>query len=104
MSEIDPLPERHASPVVLYGRHSCIFCRMAMQWFAEHGVEHRFISVEGDQVRREAIARLSGQHTVPQIFVRGQSIGGYRELLAEAASGELERRLSEDRENDDDVG
>jgi glutaredoxin 3 len=103
MSDQEQFPERHANDVVIYGRRSCIFCRMAMGWFHEQDIEHRFVSVEGDHPRREALSQLTGQQTVPQIFIRAEPIGGYRELLAEAASGALERRLSDEGENPTDV-
>lgn len=103
MSTPEQFPERFEDDVVVYGRHSCIFCRMAMQWFHEQGIPHRFVSVEGDTLRRQALAQMTGQQTVPQIFIAGAPIGGYQELRREAASGGVEARLASAHENDEDL-
>jgi glutaredoxin 3 len=103
MSTPEQFPERFEDDVVIYGRHSCVFCRMAMQWFHEQGILHRFISVEGDTQRRQALAHLTGQKTVPQIFIAGAPIGGYQDLQREAASGGVATRLAATHKNEDDL-
>ena len=44
------------------------------------------------QLEREMIER-SGRRTVPQIFIDGDGVGGYDDLAALEASGELDRLL-----------
>lgn len=44
--------------------------------------------------RRTAIKMWSGWHTFPQVFVKGELIGGAAELVAHIESGELNRRLN----------
>lgn len=41
------------------------------------------------------LAQSTGWPTVPKIFVQGQFIGGYNELMNMAQSGELQARLAQ---------
>jgi glutaredoxin 3 len=43
---------------------------------------------------RQWLTQASGQHTVPQVFINGQSIGGYTETAQLAKSGELDDLLA----------
>jgi glutaredoxin len=51
------------------------------------GIEFEEIDVSGDLERRRWLARISGQRTVPQIFVGETAIGGYSELRALLSGG-----------------
>jgi glutaredoxin 3 len=44
--------------------------------------------------RRTMIEKSGGRRTVPQIFIDGQHIGGFEDLSALDANGELDRLLS----------
>ena len=51
------------------------------------------IDVSGDHARRAWLVEATGQRTVPQIFIGGESIGGYDELAALDRSGELAAKM-----------
>jgi glutaredoxin len=80
---------------------------MAARLLASAGVEFEEIDVSGDLEQRRWIARVSGQRTVPQIFVGERAIGGYSELrvllrggpsaLYARASADADAAPSEDR-------
>jgi glutaredoxin 3 len=53
-------------------------------------VEYASIDVSGNDDARTWLREQSGQHTVPQIFIRGQSIGGFSELSALDRAGRLD--------------
>lgn len=91
----DPLPDRHLATIVVYGRHSCIFCRRTVQWLDQQGLDHRFVVTEGAPAVRSALASVTGLTTVPQIFVHGRSVGGYQDLMETARQGRLEALLQE---------
>jgi glutaredoxin 3 len=55
---------------------------MAARLLSSHGIPFREVDVSGDHERRRWLLRVTGQHTVPQIFVGEHSVGGYRELSA----------------------
>ncbi len=44
--------------------------------------------------RRQMVEKSGGRRTVPQIFIDGRHIGGFDELSALEASGELDRLLA----------
>ena len=58
--------------------------------FPFDGSEGGMIRVDGDRVRRAEMERLSGRHTVPQIWINQQHVGGCDELFALEANGELD--------------
>ena len=59
------------------------------------GVPFEDIDVSDDPAMRQEIAQRSGQHTVPQIFIGEESIGGFMELQTLEVSGELDDMLAE---------
>lgn len=67
-------------------RH-CPYCLMASRLLTSAGVAFEEIDVSGDLDRRRWLAQVSGQRTVPQIFVGERAIGGYSELRALLSGG-----------------
>jgi len=85
-----------ATPEVeVYFTPYCGYCHAARRLLDEKGVSYRAIDVTGDPEARRRIRELSGQSTVPQIFIAGRSIGGYTELAALEGSHELDALLAE---------
>ncbi|HEU4584071.1 MAG TPA: glutaredoxin domain-containing protein [Polyangiaceae bacterium] len=79
-------------------RH-CPYCLLAAKLLSFAGIEFEEIDVSGDREQRRWLARVSGQGTVPQIFVGETAIGGYSELRALLRGGPAalyERAASED--------
>jgi glutaredoxin 3 len=58
------------------------------------GVEYADIIVSRDAKKREEMERLSGNRSVPQIFVGNEPIGGFDELYSLEKSGELDKLLA----------
>jgi glutaredoxin 3 len=75
--------------VEVYTSPYCGYCRQAKRLLAERGIPFEEIDVGEDDDLRAQIIERSGQRTVPQIFIDGRPIGGYEELAALDASGEL---------------
>tara|TARA_B100000676_G_scaffold95897_1_gene95814 strand:+ start:262 stop:465 length:204 start_codon:yes stop_codon:yes gene_type:complete len=67
---------------------------MAKRLLARLDQEYEEIGVDADHEKRAWLVEATGQRTVPQIFIDGQSIGGYQELAALHQKGELEELLS----------
>ena len=80
--------------VELYTTPSCPFCVRAKRLLAERHVAHAEFDVSEDDELRAEIMERTGRRTVPQIFIDGRSIGGFEELAALDAAGEL-RELAE---------
>lgn len=79
--------------VEMYRTRYCPYCTMAARVLDQRSIPFTEIDVSGDSERRRWLAQVTGQRTVPQIFIDGRSIGGYDELSALARRGELERLL-----------
>ena len=62
---------------------------MAKRLLQGRGVDFTEIPVDGDQGKRRWLAEVTGQFTVPQVFIHEHSIGGYSELSALDRSGAL---------------
>jgi glutaredoxin 3 len=80
--------------IKVYTTPYCGFCRMALRLLDAKGVAYEQIDVTGDHEARAWLREATGQRTVPQIFIGGESIGGYMELAALDRSGELDRKLA----------
>ena len=79
--------------VVIYTKNYCSFCHWAKSLLRNRGVEYEEIDITRDRVLQQEVQRLSGQRTVPQIFIDGHSVGGFINLKELDAAGELDRLL-----------
>ena len=81
--------------VEFYTREWCGFCTQAKALLDHKGVEYREIDVTRDLALQQEVMERSGRRTLPQIFIAGQSIGGWDELSALDDRGELDRMLAD---------
>lgn len=82
------------SNIKMYSSSMCGFCRAAHSLLRKKGIEdYETISVDGDRETRQHMMNISGRHTVPQIFIGDRHIGGYTDLAALDAAGELDKLL-----------
>lgn len=81
--------------VRIYTRHDCQYCDYAKELLSERGIEFKEVFVGEDYILRGWIAWATGQRTLPQIFIDGEPIGGFADLLTIDATGELARRMTE---------
>lgn len=80
--------------VEVYSTNYCPYCVRAKQLLDAKDVDYTEIDVTGDDEARMALVEKSGgRKTVPQIFINGQSIGGYDDLRALEESGQLDSLL-----------
>lgn len=65
--------------VTIYGRTSCGFCVRAMQLCDRNNLPYRFIDMVGEGISKADLAETIGKpvHTVPQILVGQEHIGGF---------------------------
>jgi monothiol glutaredoxin len=87
-------------PVALFmkGTPSFVMCgnsHRALEALREAGAPVTAVDILPDpQIRRE-LSALSGWPTIPQVFVRGELVGGADIVEELAESGELERKLED---------
>ena len=85
-----------AATIRIYTRRGCGFCEMAIELLRDKGAMFDHIDATGDATLRRWLFDVTGRSTLPQIFIDGRPIGGYRELAALDRRGELERLLAGD--------
>ena len=91
------LPDPSASHVIVFSSPFCGYCAAARRLLMTKGADFIEIDILSNPERRQEMTELSGRRSVPQIFLGGQHIGGYAELHALDASGELDSMLAEGR-------
>ena len=87
-------------PVVLFmkGTPQFVMCGnsdRALRALREAGAPVTAVDVLPDPSIRQALTELSGWPTIPQVFVRGELIGGADIVEELERSGELEAKLAE---------
>ncbi|MDT8427617.1 MAG: glutaredoxin [Pseudomonadales bacterium] len=87
-------------PVVLFSLSWCGFCRSAKQLLQQLGVSYHLIELDSGQFSSAALREIrqqlqarTGSRTLPQLFIAGQSIGGYTETHRAWKQGQLEQLL-----------
>ena len=80
--------------VKIYTTPWCGYCTHAISLLHAKGVPFEEIGVDQDPAKRRWLVQATGLKTVPQIFIDDISIGGYDDLAAMNASGELKERFN----------
>ena len=79
------------SDVEIYVKTTCGYCWRAKHLLETKGVEYKEIVVDfGGPEKEIMVERANGRRTVPQIFIRGQHIGGCDDLFALERAGRLD--------------
>jgi len=88
------------SPVALFMKGTPGFCacgnsQRAVQALRGTGAPFTAVDVLPDPRIRQELSALSGWPTIPQVFVRGELVGGADIVEELAQTGELQRKLEE---------
>ena len=67
--------------IQIYTTQICLCCTAAKQLLSSKALPFDEIKVDNNPNLRAEMGRLSGQHTVPQIWISG-FVGGYTDLVA----------------------
>lgn len=79
--------------VIMYSTGYCPYCTKAKELLHKKNVAFTEIRVDLQPELRDEMIAKSGRHTVPQIFINGQAIGGCDDLYALEAQGKLNQLL-----------
>ncbi len=75
--------------VEIYTSSLCAYCVAAKNLLKQKGLDYAEIRIDTDPARRDEMVTRTHRRTVPQIFIAGQHVGGYDELVAADRSGKL---------------
>jgi monothiol glutaredoxin len=89
-----------SAPVALFmkGTPQFVMCgnsERALQALRQAGAPVTAIDILPDPEIRQELSALSGWPTIPQVFIKGELVGGADITEELAATGELERKLEE---------
>lgn len=81
--------------VEIYTSPMCGFCHAAKRLLKQKGVSFTEINVAMNSAKKqEMMKRANGGHTVPQIFIGTQHIGGFDDMAALDRAGKLDPLLA----------
>jgi len=75
--------------VEIYTSAICAYCMAAKNLLKQKGLDYAEIRVDTDPARRDEMIKRTQRRTVPQIFIAGQHVGGYDDLVAADRGGAL---------------
>jgi glutaredoxin 3 len=75
--------------VTIYTTSTCGYCVAAKNLLHRRGIAYEEVDVTGNAEKRAWLVQVTGRRTVPQIFIRGEAIGGYDDLAALDREGKL---------------
>jgi glutaredoxin 3 len=68
--------------VEVFSKTICPYCTQAKNYLKKNGIEYTETNLDDDEARKAFYEMCGpGVRTVPQIFVDGERIGGYTELI-----------------------
>jgi glutaredoxin 3 len=80
--------------VIMYTKASCPYCDYAKNLLAAKNVNYEEIRVDLDPEKLTEMIERSNRRTVPQIFINGESIGGFDDLWELEKKGQLDTKLN----------
>ena len=81
--------------VEIYTSPLCGYCHAAKRLLTGKGVSFtEFNVMMNPSMRQEMMQRANGRHTVPQIFIGQDHVGGYDDLAALDRAGKLDPMLA----------
>jgi glutaredoxin 3 len=83
-----------SATVLIYLTAWCPYCHRAKALLTKKKAHFTEVDVDDRPDLRSWLVSASGQRTVPQVFINGQSIGGYTELDGLDRKGKLDALLA----------
>ena len=81
--------------VKMYTTRLCPYCMRARMLLESKGIAFTDIAVDADPELRREMMQLSGRHTVPQIWIGDQHVGGFDDMAALDRQGKLDELLNQ---------
>ncbi|MCF6262749.1 MAG: glutaredoxin 3 [Xanthomonadales bacterium] len=82
------------SEIEMYTKGFCPYCIAAKHLLKKKPLVFKEVPIDRNPDLRAEMIQRSGRSTVPQIFINGDSIGGYSEMSALEQSGQLDLLLA----------
>lgn len=82
-----------AAKIVIYTTQYCGFCHAAKRLLDNKRIPYDEVEVDRRPDLRSWLTKTTGRHTVPQIFINGEPIGGYTDLAALDSRNQLAAKI-----------
>ena len=79
--------------IEIYSKEWCPYCFKAKALLKSKALDYTVLDITSDKKLEDEMIERSHRRTVPQIFIDGESIGGYDDLSRLNATGELDKML-----------
>lgn len=79
-----------AASIVLYTSRLCGYCSAAKRLLDKKGWAYETIGVDGNAEAKAEMMERTGRRTVPQIYFGDTHVGGFDDMAALEADGELD--------------
>ena len=66
---------------IVYTKHNCPYCQLAKEELKLRGIQYDEINLEEIGKTAREVTGRKGVKTVPQIYLHGEYVGGYDELM-----------------------
>mmetsp|Transcript_11617 Transcript_11617/g.17057 ORF Transcript_11617/g.17057 Transcript_11617/m.17057 type:complete len:114 (-) Transcript_11617:111-452(-) len=91
--------EINKNDVVIFSKSYCGYCTQTKQTFQSKGITsgvtvHELDRIENGSGIQQELAKMTNQRTVPNVFVKGQHIGGNDNTQRAFSTGEIEKLLN----------
>lgn len=64
--------------VKLYGTSTCVFCKVAKEFFEEEKIKYDYFDIGSDAETRDKVTQAAGTSSVPIIEIDGKYILGWK--------------------------
>ncbi|KAJ5736877.1 uncharacterized protein N7483_002002 [Penicillium malachiteum] len=68
--------------VVVFSKSTCPFCTATKKLLNEVGAQYKVLELDQEKAIQDALQEITGQRTVPNIFIGQKHIGGNSDLQA----------------------
>jgi len=82
-----------SAEVIMYATRFCPYCMRARRLLKSKDIDFEEIRVSSGNDLWQEMEEKSGRNTVPQIFINGESVGGYDDIALLNQKGELDAKL-----------
>ena len=79
-----------STPVLMFSKTTCPYCEMAKDMFKSADIKydvHELDKLPEGADMQNTLQEITGQRTVPNIFIGGTHIGGFTDLSAKIKNG-----------------
>lgn len=71
---------------IIWSKDDCPFCVQAKALLTRKGIEYEEKKIGDGYTKEDLLKEVPGARTVPQIFIDGELIGGFKELSTKLMS------------------